>query len=133
MSNIEFLLKRFRNEQYNFWHYIYFYNLQNITHVYGERDDSHWQGVKQKGGKDYTFSFDDGVICGISEASPSQRYFCQNLALGLEDYKLIIKKPTDLNLIRRQYNEGKYKFVEEVLDEIQLCWDNCKLYNAIGS
>ena len=37
---------------------------------------------------------------------------------------------TDLNLIRRQYNEGKYKFVEEVLDEIQLCWDNCKLYNS---
>ena len=54
-------------------------------------------------------------------------------ALGLEDYKLVIKKPIDLNLIRRQNNEGKYKFVEEVLDDIQLCWDNCKLYNVIGS
>ena len=44
-----------------------------------------------------------------------------------------MKKPTDLNLIRRQNNEGKYKFVEEILDDIQLCWDNCKLYNAIDS
>lgn len=44
-----------------------------------------------------------------------------------------MKKPTDLNLIRRQNNEGKYKFVEEILDEIQLCWDNCKLYNAADS
>ena len=55
------------------------------------------------------------------------------IALGLQDYKLIVKKPTDLNLIRRQNNEGKYKFVEEILDDIQLCWDNCKLYNAVGS
>jgi hypothetical protein len=44
-----------------------------------------------------------------------------------------VKRPTDLNLIRRQNNEGKYKFVEEILDEIQLCWDNCKLYNAVDS
>lgn len=50
-------------------------------------------------------------------------------ALKLEDYKNIIKKPVDLNLIRRQNNEGKYKSIEEVLDDIQLCWDNCKLYN----
>ena len=46
---------------------------------------------------------------------------------------MVIKKPTDLNLIRRQNNEGKYKFVEDVLDEIQLCWDNCKLYNSPDS
>jgi hypothetical protein len=46
---------------------------------------------------------------------------------------LIVKKPIDLNLVRRQNIDGKYKFVEEVLDDIQLCWDNCKLYNAIGS
>lgn len=23
--------------------------------------------------------------------------------------------------------------MEEILDDIQLCWDNCKLYNALGS
>ena len=49
-------------------------------------------------------------------------------ALGWEDYKEIVKKPIDLNYVRRQYNEGKYKFVEEVLDEIQLVWENVFLY-----
>lgn len=39
-----------------------------------------------------------------------------------------MKKPIDLNYVRRQYNEGKYKFVEEVLDEIQLVWENVFLY-----
>lgn len=45
-----------------------------------------------------------------------------------DDYKDIVKKPIDLNYVRRQYNEGKYKFVEDVLDEIQLIWDNVFLY-----
>jgi len=48
--------------------------------------------------------------------------------LGWEDYKEIVKKPIDLNFVRRQYNEGKYKYVEEVLDDIQLIWDNVFLY-----
>ena len=45
-----------------------------------------------------------------------------------DDYKDIVKKPIDLNYVRRQYNEGKYKFVEEILDEIQMIWDNVFLY-----
>jgi hypothetical protein len=54
-------------------------------------------------------------------------------ALGLDDYKDIIKKPVDLNMIRRLNNEWKYKFVEEVLDDIMLCWNNCRVYNKPGS
>ena len=50
-------------------------------------------------------------------------------ALGLEDYKDVVKKPIDLNMIRRNNNEWVYKFVEEVFDDIQLCWDNCRIYN----
>jgi hypothetical protein len=34
-----------------------------------------------------------------------------------------------LNLVRRQYNEGKYKFVEEVLDDLELVFDNVFMYN----
>ncbi len=33
-----------------------------------------------------------------------------------------------MNFVRRQYNEGKYKSVEEALDEIQLIWDNVFMY-----
>lgn len=56
-----------------------------------------------------------------------------NLALGLGDYKKIVKKPIDLNLIRRHNNESKYKTIEEALDDIELCWENCKLYNHASS
>ena len=44
-----------------------------------------------------------------------------------------MKKPIDLNQIRRQNNESRYKSIEEALDDIQLCWDNCKLYNSAKS
>lgn len=54
-------------------------------------------------------------------------------ALGLDDYKDIVKKPIDLNMIRRLNNEWKYKYVEEVLDDIMLCWNNCRVYNKPGS
>lgn len=54
-------------------------------------------------------------------------------ALGLEDYKDVVKKPMDLNMIRRNNNEWGYKHVEEVFDDIQLCWDNCRRYNKPGS
>ncbi|KAL4471793.1 hypothetical protein ABPG72_008811 [Tetrahymena utriculariae] len=54
-------------------------------------------------------------------------------ALGLEDYKKIIKKPMDLNSVRRNLNKNSYEFLEEILDDIQLVWNNCKLYNEQGS
>ena len=62
-----------------------------------------------------------------------QRYTYTNTALGLEDYKDVVKKPMDLNMIRRNNNEWGYKHVEEVFDDIQLCWDNCRRYNKPGS
>lgn len=53
--------------------------------------------------------------------------------MGLGDYKKIVKKPIDLNQIRRQNNESRYKTIEEALDDIELCWENCKLYNHASS
>lgn len=54
-------------------------------------------------------------------------------ALGLEDYKKIIKKPIDLNAVRRNLTKNLYESLEEILDDIQLVWNNCKLYNEQGS
>ena len=81
-----------------------------------QKYDSHRQGAQQEGSKNHPWIVDDGVVCALQETSTPQRQLTCNAALGLEDYKLIVKKPTDLNLIRRQNNEGKYKFVEEILD-----------------
>ena len=40
----------------------------------------------------------------------------------------------DLSTVSGKLQEaGEYYLVEEVLDDLQLIWDNCKLYNEAGS
>ena len=39
----------------------------------------------------------------------------------------------DLSTCQSNLEKGEYKFVEECLNDIQLIWDNCKYYNAMGS
>lgn len=53
--------------------------------------------------------------------------------MGLIDYPQLVKHPMDLSTINRKLREDKYRTVEEVLDDIQLIWDNCKSYNQQGS
>ncbi|CAD8171690.1 unnamed protein product [Paramecium octaurelia] len=50
--------------------------------------------------------------------------------LNLPDYIQIVKRPMDLGTVQFKLNNNTYKTVEECLDEIQLIWDNCKLYNG---
>lgn len=51
------------------------------------------------------------------------------LALNLLDYVEVVKHPMDLGTISHNLDNAGYYFVEDVLDHIQLVWDNCKLYN----
>ncbi|CAD8090052.1 unnamed protein product [Paramecium sonneborni] len=53
--------------------------------------------------------------------------------LGLHDYLIVIKKPMDLGTCQKKLQNSEYKCVEECLDDIQLIWDNCKLYNGPSS
>jgi hypothetical protein len=39
----------------------------------------------------------------------------------------------DLGTVDSKLKQGEYLYVEEMLDDIQLIWDNCKLYNLPGS
>ena len=39
----------------------------------------------------------------------------------------------DLGTIAKKCNEDQYFYVEEVLDDMQLVWDNRKLYNPPNS
>lgn len=39
----------------------------------------------------------------------------------------------DLGTIYRKFREKKYKYVESILNDIQMVWDNCKLYNSKAS
>jgi hypothetical protein len=39
----------------------------------------------------------------------------------------------DFNTLKNNLLEGKFQTYEEFLSDLQLIWDNCKLYNMIGS
>jgi len=53
--------------------------------------------------------------------------------MGLFDYPQYIKYPMDLGTINRKLREQRYRLVEEVLDDFQLIWDNCRCYNPPNS
>ena len=52
------------------------------------------------------------------------------VALGLLDYPMVVKRPMDLGTVRRNLGNNSYETVEGCLADIQLIWDNCKLYNT---
>ena len=52
------------------------------------------------------------------------------IALQLTDYPKIVKKPMDLSTVFENLKDGFYKTPRQCLDDIQLVWDNCKLYNV---
>ncbi len=52
------------------------------------------------------------------------------MAYGLLDYPLVVKKPMDLGTVKKNLNNNQYETVEDCLADIQLIWDNCKIYNT---
>ena len=50
--------------------------------------------------------------------------------MGLTDYPLIVKKMMDLGTLKENLHTEQYNTVRECLDDLQLIWDNCKLYNV---
>jgi hypothetical protein len=53
--------------------------------------------------------------------------------LELLDYPQIVKNPMDLGSVKSKLHANSYNSYEECFAEIQLIWDNCKLYNMAGS
>ena len=49
------------------------------------------------------------------------------------DYPELVKDPMDLGSIRSKLEEEVYLNIEEYLDDFELIWDNCKLYNIKGT
>lgn len=50
-------------------------------------------------------------------------------ALGLTNYRKIIKKPMDLSTVTSNLAKSKYKKLINAFEDIQLIWDNCMEYN----
>ena len=51
------------------------------------------------------------------------------IGLGLPDYPEIIKVPMDLSTVKQNMKLGEYQSMQDFLLDLQLIWDNCKLYN----
>lgn len=54
-------------------------------------------------------------------------------ALDLLDYPKIVKKPMDLTTCRNKLKNKQYETYDAFFADIQLIWDNCKLYNIAES
>ena len=54
-------------------------------------------------------------------------------ALKLFDYPKIIDTPMDFSTIRKKLESNTYGSITELLDDVQLIYANCKLYNEEGS
>ena len=52
--------------------------------------------------------------------------------MGLNDYLMVVKHPMNLLRVQEKLKAREYRTVEEVLDHIELIWDNCKEYNQGG-
>lgn len=52
---------------------------------------------------------------------------------GLPDYPRVVKRAMDLETLARALAAGAYASPRQCLDDLQLIWDNCKLYNQEGS
>lgn len=46
------------------------------------------------------------------------------------DYLTVITQPMDLSTVRSKLLGSCYTIVEDCLNDIELIWENCKLYNA---
>jgi hypothetical protein len=56
-----------------------------------------------------------------------------NIFKFLAFYKETIKKPMDVSTISKNLRKSKYKKVVDLFNDVQLMWDNCKLFNVEGS
>jgi len=50
--------------------------------------------------------------------------------LGIPDYFDIVKEPIDLGTIKQRLNHNYYFTMQEFVHDIELCFDNCLLFNG---
>lgn len=53
--------------------------------------------------------------------------------LNILDYPEVIKNPMDLGTAKKNLQDGKYHTFKEFLSDIDLIWENCRVYNLPGS
>ncbi|PVV04805.1 hypothetical protein BB560_000688 [Smittium megazygosporum] len=55
------------------------------------------------------------------------------IALGIPDYPDIVKSPMDLSTVKSKLEGGKYSVISDFMNDVELIFENCFLYNGIDS
>ena len=55
------------------------------------------------------------------------------VALNIPDYHNIVKKPMDFGTIKTKLKENQYSKLQEFMEDMDLVYYNCRLYNGIES
>ena len=55
------------------------------------------------------------------------------IGLNILDYPKIITNPMDLGTVKKNLLNGDYKIFQELMNDINLIWKNCRTYNLPGS
>ncbi|KAH8382547.1 hypothetical protein KR009_004068, partial [Drosophila setifemur] len=56
-----------------------------------------------------------------------------SVSLGVPDYHTLVKRPMDLNTIKKRLNNNYYWQADEALEDFNLVFDNCMQYNMEGT
>ena len=51
--------------------------------------------------------------------------------LDIPDYYTIVKTPMDMGTIKNKLKEHKYSKIQEFIDDMELVFYNCRLYNGV--
>ena len=52
------------------------------------------------------------------------------MELKIPDYPLIVKNPMDFTTIKTKLKEHKYERIQDFMEDMELVFYNCKLYNG---
>jgi histone acetyltransferase len=96
--------------------------IPNATHL------AHRPAPRQRGP---LYIFMQKVLAEMHENTHSWP-FVEPVA-GVADYYDVIKNPMDLRTMGENLEANKYNTVEEFVNDINLIWNNCRIYNQDGS
>ena len=55
------------------------------------------------------------------------------MALGIPDYMTIVQNPMDFATIKGKLKDHKYQGIQEFMQDMELVFHNCRLYNGVES
>lgn len=70
------------------------------------------------------------------QRNPKSQLFSEAVdaeALKIPDYHTIVKNPMDFGTIKLKLKEHRYTKIEDFIDDMELVFYNCKLYNGVES